>query len=105
MASAGGLGRRWQVTTRRDLEQLDKDARSCGLGSRAAALVVSIMDALREWSCHVQECVAWKMSNPCSEEDLVRQQVRRGGPRAPAGEEGGPRAPAGEEGRTLCASR
>lgn len=40
-----------------------------------AALVTECLDALREWSCHVQETIAWKMSNPASEEVLTVHQV------------------------------
>jgi hypothetical protein len=40
-----------------------------------ATLVVECLDALREWSCHVQETIAWKMSNPATEEALAAHDV------------------------------
>jgi hypothetical protein len=54
---------------------LEKDMGSVVVGQRVAALVVECFNALREWSCRVQEMIAWKMSYPASEEDLAKQKV------------------------------
>jgi cytoplasmic FMR1 interacting protein len=55
---------------------LEKDMGSVATGQRVASLVVACFDALREWSCRVQEMIAWKMSYPASEEDLAKQKVK-----------------------------
>ena len=64
-----------EVGTKRAAGHLEKDVAAVALGARAAALVNECFSALRDWSCCVQQTLAWKMSNPCSEELLAKQGV------------------------------
>lgn len=69
------------VLTVKDVQQrqkdglLEKDMGSVQLGKKVSAMVNECFSTLREWCCHVQETVAWKMSNPCPEEMLVKYGI------------------------------